>query len=114
MPDGPWPGTGAVLAAIENATGSTAAQIVGKPEPTMYDAARDRLGAGRILAVGDRLESTSPARAAPAWTPRSCSPAARRREQADAADPKPTHVADSLAALWCSRAAARSQSARAS
>ena len=30
--------------------------VIGKPEPTMYDAARDRLGPGRILGVGDRLE----------------------------------------------------------
>ncbi|MGH2968830.1 MAG: HAD-IIA family hydrolase, partial [Solirubrobacteraceae bacterium] len=31
MPDGPWPGTGAVLAAIETATGRRAARVVGKP-----------------------------------------------------------------------------------
>ena len=56
MPDGPWPGTGAVLAAVEAATGRRAALVVGKPEPAMYEAARDRLGPGRILAVGDLLE----------------------------------------------------------
>src|SRR4051812_34266711 len=54
MPDGLWPGSGAVLAAIEVASGRQASQIVGKPEATMYAAARDRLGPGRILAVGDR------------------------------------------------------------
>ena len=31
-------------------------RTVGKPEPPMYEAARDRLGPGRILAVGDRLD----------------------------------------------------------
>ena len=46
MPDGLWPGTGAVLAAIETATGRTADRIVGKPEAAMYEAALDRLGAG--------------------------------------------------------------------
>jgi HAD superfamily hydrolase (TIGR01450 family) len=56
MPDGPWPGTGAVLAAIEVASGVRAARVIGKPEAPMYDAARDRLGPGRMLAVGDRLE----------------------------------------------------------
>ena len=56
MPDGPWPGTGAVLAAIETAAGRTADRVAGKPEPPMYEAARDRLGEGRCLAVGDRLE----------------------------------------------------------
>ena len=56
MPDGMWPGTGAVLSAIETATGVEATEVIGKPEGPMYDAARDRLGPGRILAVGDRLE----------------------------------------------------------
>ena len=56
MPDGPWPGTGAVLAAIETAAGRTADRIAGKPEPAMYETARDRLGEGRCLAVGDRIE----------------------------------------------------------
>src|SRR3954470_13049137 len=38
MPDGLWPGTGAVLAAIETATGVRAAHTVGKPEGMMYAA----------------------------------------------------------------------------
>ena len=56
MPDGPWPGTGAVLAAIETAAGRKADRVIGKPEPPMYEAARDRLGEGACLAVGDRLD----------------------------------------------------------
>ena len=56
MPDGPWPGSGAILAAVEEATGRRAERTVGKPEPDMYAAARDRLGDGRYLAVGDRLD----------------------------------------------------------
>ena len=56
MPDGLWPGTGAILAAIEYATGRTAA-IVGKPEPQLVLTALDRLGEGRTLAVGDRLDT---------------------------------------------------------
>lgn len=55
-PDGPWPGTGALLAAIETASGCTA-QIVGKPEPGLMRTAVDRLGEGRTLVVGDRLDS---------------------------------------------------------
>jgi ribonucleotide monophosphatase NagD (HAD superfamily) len=43
MPDGPWPGTGAILAAIETATGATA-QVVGKPAPQVFLTALDRLG----------------------------------------------------------------------
>ena len=89
MPDGPWPGTGAVLAAVETAVGRKATTIVGKPEPTMYEAARDRLGEGRILGVGrparDRRRSAPAARAS---TRRSSSPAER-----PAPRPKqPTHA----------------------
>lgn len=56
MPDGPWPGTGSLLAAVEAGTGRQADYIVGKPEPAMYEAARARLGPGRVLAVGDRMD----------------------------------------------------------
>ena len=45
-----------LLAAVEAAAGRTADEVVGKPEPGMYDTARDRLGEGRALAVGDRLD----------------------------------------------------------
>src|SRR3954468_8621387 len=56
MPDGPWPGSGAILAAIETACGREADEVVGKPEPGMYATARDRLGDGRMLAVGGRVD----------------------------------------------------------
>ena len=56
MPDGPWPGTGALLAAIETASGCTA-EIVGKPSARLMETALDRLGDGRTLVVGDRLDS---------------------------------------------------------
>jgi HAD superfamily hydrolase (TIGR01450 family) len=99
MPDGPWPATGAVLAAIETATGRVADLVVGKPEPAMYEAARDRLGPGRMLAVGDVLEvDVAGARRAGLDSALVLS-GGTTREAAEAADPKPTHVADSLAAL---------------
>jgi glycerol-1-phosphatase len=57
MPDGPWPGTGAVLAAVE-AAGGTEATVVGKPEPFIFDHARELLvGCERVAIVGDNLES---------------------------------------------------------
>jgi HAD superfamily hydrolase (TIGR01450 family) len=99
MPDGPWPATGAVLAAIETAAGRPADRIAGKPEPAMYEAARDRLGDGRCLAVGDRLEiDVAGARRAGIDSALVLTGGVTRAE-ADAADPAPTHVADSLAAL---------------
>lgn len=55
-PDGQWPGTGAVLAAIEFASGATAT-VVGKPDPQLMRTALDRLGPGRALMVGDRLDA---------------------------------------------------------
>jgi HAD superfamily hydrolase (TIGR01450 family) len=99
MPDGMWPGTGAVLAAIETATGIHASRIVGKPEAPMYAAARDRLGPGRTLAVGDRLDIDIAGARRAGLDSALVLTGGTTREEADAADPRPTHVADSLAAL---------------
>jgi HAD superfamily hydrolase (TIGR01450 family) len=99
MPDGPWPATGAVLAAIEHASGRTADLVVGKPEPAMYEAARDRLGPGRILAVGDLLEVDVAGARRAGLDSALVLTGGTTREQADAADPRPTFVADSLASL---------------
>jgi glycerol-1-phosphatase len=55
-PEGPWPGTGALLAAVETASGAKA-EIVGKPSPRLFETALDRMGEGRTLVVGDRLDS---------------------------------------------------------
>lgn len=53
--DGREPATGAILAAIETATGATAT-VTGKPEPHMFAIARDLLAdCGRIAVVGDNL-----------------------------------------------------------
>jgi HAD superfamily hydrolase (TIGR01450 family) len=99
MPDGPWPGTGAVLAAIEAAAGRRADLVVGKPEAAMYEAARDRLGPGRMLAVGDLLEVDVAGARRAGLDSALVLTGGTSREQADAADPKPTHTADSLAEL---------------
>ena len=99
MPDGLWPGTGAILAAIETATGSRAVHVAGKPESSMYEAARDRLGPGRVLAVGDRIESDiEGARRAGMHTALVLT-GVSTRPQAEALAPRPTYVADSLASL---------------
>src|SRR4051812_4870703 len=54
--DGLWPGAGALLAAVEAATGATPT-IVGKPHPPLFESARDRAGARNPLVVGDRLDT---------------------------------------------------------
>jgi glycerol-1-phosphatase len=63
MPDGHWPGTGAILAAVETASGRTA-EIVGKPSARLFETALDRLGDGSTLVIGDRLDSDIAAAAA--------------------------------------------------
>ena len=57
MPDGIWPGTGAVLAAVEYASGATAT-LGGKPERHLFDMAREKIADGeRVAIVGDGLAS---------------------------------------------------------
>ena len=99
MPDGPWPGSGAVLAAIETAAGRDADRIAGKPEPAMYAAARDRLGAGRCLAVGDRIEIDVLGAQRAGIDAALVLTGGVTHAEAGAADPPPTLVAESLAAL---------------
>jgi glycerol-1-phosphatase len=57
MPGGEWPGTGAVLAAVEVASGKVA-EIAGKPEHHLFDLALSKIpGAKRVAMIGDRLSS---------------------------------------------------------
>jgi len=99
MPDGPWPASGSLLAAVEEATGTAATLTVGKPEAPMYDAAVDRLGPGRCLAVGDRLETDIAGAVRAGMDGALVLTGATTARDAAAADPKPAFVADSLAAL---------------
>jgi HAD superfamily hydrolase (TIGR01450 family) len=95
--DGPSPGAGAILAAVETASGRRAVHTIGRPQPDMYDVARDRLGAGRYLAVGHRLDvDVAGARRAGIDA---ALVGAERSEVPAGDDPAPTHVADSLAHL---------------
>ena len=55
MPDGPWPATGAILAAVETARGRTGT-VIGKPEPHLFRLAGSRF-AGTRAVVGDRLDT---------------------------------------------------------
>lgn len=99
MPDGFWPGTGSVVAAVEVASGREAI-VVGKPEPQLIISALDRLGDGRALMIGDRLD-TDVAAAAKAHVDAALvlTGGATREQAAAAPDPKPVAVADTLADL---------------
>jgi HAD superfamily hydrolase (TIGR01450 family) len=99
MPDGPWPGTGAIVIAVEYASGRTA-QLVGKPDPQLFRTALDRLGPGRTLAVGDRLDADLAAAAAAGLDGAVVLTGGTSADEAAAAsDPRPVAVADTLAAL---------------
>jgi HAD superfamily hydrolase (TIGR01457 family) len=65
-PDGSWPGAGALLAVITTTTGARA-EIVGKPHPPLFEAARDRAGGGPALFVGDRLDTDIAGASALGW-----------------------------------------------
>ncbi|GAA2773428.1 HAD-IIA family hydrolase [Saccharopolyspora taberi] len=56
MRDGPWPATGAILAAVETALGRTATSV-GKPEPEIFEVAKSLLGGGNVAVVGDRPDT---------------------------------------------------------
>ena len=97
--DGLWPGTGAIVAALEYATERTAA-IVGKPEPQIFRTALDRLGDGRTLVVGDRLDSDLKGAAAAGLDGAIVLTGVTSRDQAIAArKPTPVAVAGDLHAL---------------
>jgi HAD superfamily hydrolase (TIGR01450 family) len=59
MPDGLWPGTGAILAAIETASGRQAI-VAGKPERPIFEAGLEVLGLpadSKVAMIGDRLDT---------------------------------------------------------
>jgi glycerol-1-phosphatase len=103
MPDGLWPGTGAILAAVEYASGRTAA-IVGKPEPQLFVTALERLGDGRTLVVGDRLDADVAAAARARLDAALVLTGGTTADEAErATDPRPKRIAESLAALVTDR-----------
>jgi HAD superfamily hydrolase (TIGR01450 family) len=97
------PGTGAVVAALEYATDRTAT-IVGKPDPQIFRTALDRLGPGRTLVVGDRLDADLAGAAATQLDAAIVLTGVTTRPEAEAAgDPAPVAIADDLHALLLGR-----------
>ncbi len=67
-PDGLWPGAGAILAAVETASGRRA-EVMGKPHCPMMEAIRRRLdGRERIAVVGDQPATDLAGARAMGWT----------------------------------------------
>jgi glycerol-1-phosphatase len=98
QPDGLWPGTGAILAAIEVASGRTA-ETVGKPQPQLMLTALDRLGKGRTLVVGDRVDTDLGAAAAAELDAALVLSGATDRHALNGFQPEPVAVAETLADL---------------
>jgi glycerol-1-phosphatase len=111
MPGGEWPGTGAVLAAVETAAGRGAV-IGGKPERHLFELALEALrGAlspdggekaadpGRVAMVGDRLGSDIEGGRRAGLETILVLSGTTSREEAETADPAPDHVLENLAAL---------------
>ena len=97
--DGYWPATGAIVAALEYATERTA-RSVGKPDLLLFETALDRLGPGRALMVGDRLDADLAGAAAAGIDGAIVLTGVTTRAQAEAAeDPAPVAIAESLHAL---------------
>jgi HAD superfamily hydrolase (TIGR01450 family) len=99
FPGGPVPGTGAVLAAVETASGATA-EIGGKPEPHLFELARERIGAAeRVAMVGDRVSSDIEGGRRAGLETILVLSGATSREQAEGAVPPPDRIVADLAAL---------------
>jgi glycerol-1-phosphatase len=112
MPGGEWPGTGAILAAVETASGCVA-EIAGKPERHLFELALAALDGGslstddvrkeprdlRVAMVGDRISSDIEGGRRAGLETILVLSGTDSREDAEAAEPPPDHVADDLAAL---------------
>ena len=93
-----WPGAGALLAAIETTTG-THGEVVGKPEPPLFERALASAGGGRPLVVGDRLDTDIAGAVRLGWDSALVLTGAAGREDLEASPWKPTFVIDALADL---------------
>jgi HAD superfamily hydrolase (TIGR01450 family) len=100
MPDGMWPGTGAIVAAVEVAAEREAA-IVGKPEPQLMLTAIERLGGdGKTLVIGDRIDTDGVAAARAHLDVAIVLTGGAERSEVEAhKEPKPVAVAETLAEL---------------
>ncbi|RME07963.1 MAG: HAD-IIA family hydrolase [Anaerolineae bacterium] len=94
------PGAGAILAAIEAASG-VAPEIIGKPSPAMYRLALERLGTQpeETLAVGDRLETDILGGQQAGCRTALVLSGVTSRAEAEAWQPQPDWIASDLAAL---------------
>ncbi len=98
-PDGLWPGAGALVAAIEVASGGRA-RVMGKPhEPMMRVAARHLGDASKIAIVGDRPNTDLEGGRVMGWATILVLSGVTTRDEIDEVEPKPDIVLERLADL---------------
>ena len=98
-PDGLWPGTGAILAAIETASGAKG-EVMGKPHAPMMDAVAQRVvGANRVAIVGDRPDTDLAGGVARGWLTVLVLSGVTSAADLDGIEPEPDIVVASLAEL---------------
>lgn len=94
-----WPGAGAILASIERASGG-AADVMGKPNPPMMEAAARRLQACRnIVAVGDRPDTDLAGARSMGWKTALVLSGVTRPEDVPSLAEPPDVVAEDIGAL---------------
>lgn len=93
-----WPGAGALLAVIEATTGATA-EVVGKPEPPLLEAALRRAHGGVPLLVGDRLDTDIAGAERLGWDSLLVLTGITTRQDLARSSIRPTHVGDDLRVL---------------
>jgi glycerol-1-phosphatase len=93
-----WPGAGAILAAIETATGEKA-EVVGKPHRPIFEASHAVAGGGKPLVVGDRLDTDIEGARRLRWDSALVLTGISRREDLRGAGFSPTYVIDDLRSL---------------
>jgi HAD superfamily hydrolase (TIGR01450 family) len=99
FPGGEVPGTGAVLAAVEVASGRRA-EIAGKPERHLFEMAIEAIGGeGRLAMVGDRVSSDIEGGRGAGLETILVLSGTTSREEAEAASPAPDHVLEDLSGL---------------
>ena len=91
-------GAAALLAAIAVTTGAEP-EIVGKPHPALFLAAREGAGGGRPLVIGDRMDTDIAGATALGWDSLLVLTGITRRVDLEQAAVTPTHVAEDLSIL---------------
>lgn len=93
-----WPGAGAILAAIEVTTG-VRAEVIGKPNAPILEAALARAGGGRPLLIGDRLDTDIEGARRLRWDSMLVLTGISTREDVRAASFSPTYTVEDLRLL---------------